>query len=138
MNEPFYIRLDKVQPSQLYINADRLNRLQGIYTSGNMDNISPLPVKMLDGNIIFTDGHTRALLAYMAGLQNIEVYWDEDQLDWDSYSVCVQWCRQSGIRSIADLQDRVISSSKFEELWIRRCERLTTRRLSRSELNREP
>ena len=138
MSELFDIRLDKIQPSQLYIDADKLDSLRDVVTDGKSGNIEPVPVKMLGGEIIYTDGHTRALVAYMAGLQSIKVYWDEDKLDWKSYSICVQWCRQSGIRSIADLQDRVISSSKFEELWIKRCEKLSTHRSSRSELNREP
>jgi len=51
----------------------------------------------------------------------VPVYWDTDELDWEAYGVCVQWCLQEGIHSVLDLQTRVVTAEQYEELWIKRC-----------------
>jgi len=35
--------------------------------------------------------------------------------------MCVDWCRTEGIRTIMDLDGRVVSPSVYEELWLDRC-----------------
>jgi len=86
------------------------------------ESLEPIPVKNLGGYVIFTDGHTRALAALLSGLPEIVAYWDEDELDWEVYSVCVDWCREEGIYTIADLKDRVIPPGEYKKLWYDRCQ----------------
>lgn len=38
-----------------------------------------------------TDGHTRTVTAHLARWDNIPVYWDEDELDMNSYGVNDVW-----------------------------------------------
>lgn len=41
----------------------------------------PLPVKLLNDEIIFTDGHTRAFVLWKNGVKKIEVYWESEDED---------------------------------------------------------
>ena len=84
----------------------------------------PIPVKKLGGQVIFVDGHTRAFAAFLHGLSEVTVYWEEDELDWDAYKICVEWCKNEGIHTIADLKDRVVSQQEYEVVWYKRCEKM--------------
>lgn len=83
--------------------------------------LEPVPVKAFDNCVIFTDGHTRAFAAFLHGLTEIRVFWDEDALDWEAYRICVEWCQAEGIFTIADLKDKIISPEDYEVLWHQRC-----------------
>ena len=32
---------------------------------------------------MFTDGHTRAFVAYKSGIKKIPLYWENEELSWD-------------------------------------------------------
>jgi hypothetical protein len=57
----------------------------------------------------------------LAGLDEMPTYWDEDELDWEAYRICVRWCGEAGIRTVADLAGRVVDPETYERLWRRRC-----------------
>ena len=114
-------RLDQIQPSQLFISSEKLSQVMGDSNGLTVESIEPIPIKKLKKEVIFTDGHTRALAAYLCGIPEISVFWDEDELNWEAYQICVKWCKEEGIYTIADLKDRVVSSEKYETLWIKRC-----------------
>ncbi len=117
------MRLDSIQPSQLYICSEKLEAV--MQTPRNeTEMIEPIPIKKLGNETIFVDGHTRAFAAYLLGLSEFIVYWEDEELDWKAYAICVSWCRQEGIRTIADLRDRVVHNREYEELWYKRCERM--------------
>lgn len=128
----FRMRLDALQPSQLYVNADKLRSVAVRIAKGCDTDGLLLPIIELDGRIVLTDGHTRALAAHLQGFGEIEVRWDEDDLDREVYRICVGWCLAEGIRSVPDLGGRVIDARQYEELWLGRCramyEGLTARR----------
>lgn len=86
--------------------------------------IEPIPVKKLGDDIIFVDGHTRAFAAFLHGFSEVPVYWEYEELDWDVYKICVEWCKSEGIRTIADLKNRVIPQGEYEVLWYERCEKM--------------
>ena len=58
----------------------------------------------------------------LKGLSEIRVFWDKDELDWEAYEICVEWCKEAGIYAITDLKDRVVNAEKYELLWHRRCD----------------
>lgn len=118
---PFIHQLLDLQPSQLYINADKLTAVQHRFSHNHA--IEPLPVKKLASKIVLTDGHTRAFAAFLRGETSIFVHWDNDPLDWAAYEVCVQWCFAAGIYSVADLQPHIIPTEAYERLWLERCRR---------------
>ena len=102
--------LKDLQPSQFYISQAKLSNIQAWFHKDDLSNFEPLPVKVLDGIPILTDGHTRAVLAILAGLESVPLAYDEDELDWNLYRYCVEQCTQKGIHSPYDLVDRVISA----------------------------
>ncbi len=117
--QTFTVKLGEIQPSQLFINSAKLE-----WVMEHPDDLEPIPVKRLGAQVIFTDGHTRALAAHLAGFTEVEACWDEDEWDWDAYRICVEWCHEEGIRTIADLENRVLPPDEYEVLWIERCQEM--------------
>jgi hypothetical protein len=108
--------LDRLQPSQLYISADKLR-----YVLESPEPLEPVPIVRLGAHLIMTDGHTRAFAAWTRGQSEVPVVWDEDDMDWEAYEVCVQWCAQEGIHTVADLRDRVVDAETYQAKWLDRC-----------------
>lgn len=117
----FLMPLAEIQPSQLYISQEKLITLQEEIDLTDLSAIPPNPIKKLGDEIVMTDGHTRAFGVHLAGHDKLMVYWDRDELDWQAYQICVDWCHEEGIHSIGDLEGRVISPEDYEELWYQRC-----------------
>ncbi len=124
MKKAFTMRLDGIQPSQLFISSKKLSEALKSFDSAKPDSIEPMPVKKLGGEVVFVDGHTRAFAAFLHGLSEVSVYWETDELDWDAYKICVEWCREEGIQSIADLKQRVVSQKEYEVVWLERCRKM--------------
>jgi hypothetical protein len=129
----FDAKLSDLQPSQLYICAEKLAVIARTLRGGAP--LDPVPVKLLGARTVITDGHTRACAAFREGRTSIPACWETDDLDWTAYEVCVQWCLQEGIHSVADLASRIVSADAYEELWYQRCralhDRLTEQRKAR-------
>lgn len=121
MTDLFKMKLSKIQPSQLYISQKKLASIENKLQGKGIESLEPIPVKKLGGEIIYTDGHTRAFLALKKGFSEITVEWDTDDLDWEMYEICVQWCKDEGIFSIADLEKRVVTRKEYEIVWYKRC-----------------
>ena len=115
------MKLDSIQPSQLYISSEKLNSIMKILRKSKQKLVEPIPVKKLGNQVVFVDGHTRAFAAFLLGFSEIPVYWEDEELDWDEYEVCVRWCKEEGIHSIADLKNRVVSPKDYQVLWLDRC-----------------
>jgi len=124
MGEPFLLNLDEIQPSQLYLNEAKLASVEDSPCPR-----APLPVKRLRDKVVLTDGHTRAFVAWRTGQSEIEVHWDVDELDWEAYEICVDWCEAEGIRTVADLARRVVPPQEYAAVWLERCA-LMQRRLA--------
>jgi len=120
----FKMRLNEIQPSQLYISSEKLSQVMKEFNPAKPESLEPIPVKKLANQVIFVDGHTRALAAFLCGFSEVMVYWEEDELDWEEYEICVAWCKNEGIHTIADLKNRVISDKEYEILWLKRCEKM--------------
>ncbi|MEM2087828.1 MAG: ParB/Srx family N-terminal domain-containing protein [Thermoproteota archaeon] len=122
MAKIFKMRLEDIQPSQLYISFKKLCEVMKRFNPSDPGSMEPIPVKKLGDDVIFVDGHTRAFAAFLCGISEVLVYWEDEQLDWEAYEICVEWCKESGIRSISDLKNRVVSQKDYEILWHKRCE----------------
>lgn len=120
------MKLKDLQPSQFYISASKLQAIENWLNSGDLSSFAPIPVKLLDGRPVMTDGHTRAVAALRAGLETVPLVWDEDELNWDMYRVCVKACRERKIYSPIDLLHQIISESDYQKNWDRWCENIQT------------
>ena len=76
----------------------------------------PVPVKRLDGRLVFTDGHTRALAVLRRVDRSIPICRELDDLDWEAHRICVDWCLDEGIRSVTGLEDRIIPWAEYERV----------------------
>jgi hypothetical protein len=116
--------LADLQPSQLYISAEKLARVQASFDPTRPKTMQPVPVKQLDGRLVLTDGHTRSLAALLAGLGEVPAVWDTDELDWEAYRICVAWCLEAGITSVERLRSRIVDAEAYERLWHERCRQM--------------
>ena len=118
------LKLKDLQPSQFYISEKKLRDIEGWLNPADLSCFEPIPVKLLDGRPVMTDGHTRAVAALRAGLEAVPLVWDEDELSWDMYRACVASCREQGIEAPGDLLSRIISEEKYREQWDKWCDRM--------------
>ena len=123
----FKANLLDIQPSQLYICAEKLSHVVSSRTLINAEAFEPVPVKKLGSRVIFTDGHTRTFALFQSGITEIYAYWDNDELDWEAYQICVDWCIKQKICSIRDLKDRIVSEQDYQNLWNNRCSAMQCR-----------
>lgn len=121
MENAFNMSLSKIQPSQLYISEEKLTKVENYLSAVDIKEIEPLPIKKIGNNVFFTDGHTRAFALYKMGIDEVKVYWDEDDLGWIEYLVCLNWCNNVGIKDISDLKGRIIDNEAYQLMWLERC-----------------
>jgi len=124
MTDTLLMKLNEIQPSQLFISSEKLSEIMKAFDQAKPDTLEPIPVKKLGNEVVFTDGHTRALAAFLHGLGEARVFWDEDELDWEAYAICVEWCKKEGIRTVGGLKDWVVSPEEYTALWLDRCGRM--------------
>ena len=118
------LKLNDLQPSQLYISEKKLKAIREWFNPEDLSVFEPIPVKILDGVPVMTDGHTRAAAALLSGLDSVPLSWDEDDLDWEMYRRCVEECRKQKLFRPADLLGRIISEREYEEKWDGWCDRM--------------
>lgn len=124
MENTLQLKLTELQPSQFYISERKLREIQAWFRPEDLSGFAPIPVKLLDGRPVMTDGHTRAVAALLAGLEELPLVLDEDELDWDMYRKCVEECKRRGVNSPADLLGHVISEDEYREKWDRWCDEM--------------
>ena len=141
MAPSFWLRIEQIQLSQLYISSAKLASVMRVFEEGKQDALEPIPIKEIDGMLVATDGHTRLLAWFLNGYREVECEWEDTEMDWDAYRVCMQWCREEGIQTIADLKSRIISPEDYEVLWLDRCramqQQLEMKRAGTDEVNRD-
>jgi hypothetical protein len=127
------VPIDAVRPSQLYLNSAKLTAVIDWFDFDEPDYWA-LPVLEYNGDPYLTDGHTRAFVAYLAGVDELRVVQDDtdfDRTDRLLYHECLGWCANAGITTISDLAGRVLNPETYEEKWIDRCHH-TANLISRS------
>ncbi|MBX9101024.1 GNAT family N-acetyltransferase [Streptococcus anginosus] len=115
--------LSAIQPSQFYLSEKKLEQVQTWFDIKDINALKPLPIKRLKDKIFFTDGHSRVFIAYQAGFEEIPVYAEEDDLNWDFYYYCLQTCEEKGILTIKDLENRILPESDYRKKWLDWCQR---------------
>ncbi|MGY5862882.1 MAG: hypothetical protein RTU09_10975, partial [Candidatus Thorarchaeota archaeon] len=78
----FRMNLEDIQPSQLYISRKKLDRILKAFDKDEVHKIPPVPIKDIDGEMVSTDGHTRALVWCLKGHSDILCEWEDVEMDW--------------------------------------------------------
>lgn len=123
------IEIDMLALSQIYLNADKIMSVEEWFDPKCMDNFQPLPVHDFGNNgYTLTDGHTRAYVAYKNGISALPVKYDLDDIVAGSmgqmlYKEDIEWCRRFRISHIGHLENRILSNSAYQKLWVERCDR---------------
>ncbi len=116
--------LSDLQPSQFYISQKKLREVERWFTPDDLSSFEAIPVKMLDGIPVMTDGHTRAVAALRAGLEKVPLVREADELSWEMYRRCVRACREEGVLSPADLLGRIIPREEYRVKWDGWCDKM--------------
>ena len=106
------------------MSSEKLSKVLKALDSGGSGSVEPIPVKELNDEIVSTDGHTRALALHLKGYSEVEVEWEDTELDWEAYEVCVAWCKEEGVHSIIDLKNMIIDPPEYQVLWLDRCRKM--------------
>lgn len=117
-NKLIWVEARKLQPSQFYINENKLALLEKVF---NKDIFEPIPIKTLGQDMIMTDGHTRATYLIKKGYQYIPVIEETDILDWEAYTINVNDCKKRGVQSALDLLNCVVPHDFFQLNWNSYC-----------------
>ena len=118
------LKLKDLQPSQFFISEDKLKAVRSWFDPSDLSVFEPIPVKLLDGTLVMTDGHTRAVAALQSGVDSVPLAWDTDDLDLDMYRRCVEECRNRGVFSPQDLVSRILSAEDYSEKWDKWCDEM--------------
>lgn len=131
VNETFFINIDELGLSQIYINQEKLHNILAWFDPLKINECEPLPVYdfLENGKYVLTDGHTRAYILYKSGADKIPVMIDNDKivtcnLGKKLYKEYIEWCKRFCINTVKDFDHRIISNNYYELLWIERCDRL--------------
>lgn len=108
------LEVDKIQPSQFYIDEDKVNTLKGFIK--NSKDIVIQVVKSDDGYIC-VDGHTRLFIAFLKNFKNVLAIETEFEDDTNYF---VSQAKKRNIFTITDL--KLVSHSDYEKLWLNFCD----------------
>ncbi len=109
--------ISDIQPSQFYLSQKKVAALLEWFDKDDLTHFEPVPICALNGEIIFTDGHTRAWVASQLGLTKIPLRWDESIDDPTFYEIRVVAAQDRGIKSIRDLTPYVVDEHTYETAW---------------------
>lgn len=118
------IKLTSLQPSQFLISIEKVKKIEKWFNRDNLSNFSAIPVKILDGDLVMTDGHTRAVVAIMHGLDYVPLVWEKEELSWDMYQECVKECKRQNIKSPYDLLSRIVDEDEYKDKWDKWCDKM--------------
>lgn len=123
------INISKLGLSQIYLSSDKIASIEEWFNPQCMDNFQPLSVHDFGNNAYtITDGHTRAYVAYKNGVSVLPIIYDNDDIITNQvgqmlYKADLEWCKRFKLSHIKQLENRILSKSEYQKLWIGRCDR---------------
>ena len=108
------LEVDKIQPSQFYIDEDKVNALEN-FIKNSKDIV--IQVVKSDEGYICVDGHTRLFIAFLKNFKTVHAI--ETEFDNDT-NYFVSQAKKRNIFTIKDL--KLVSHSDYKNLWIDFCD----------------
>jgi len=112
--ERFKVRLDRIQPSQFYVDT---SKLAAVKTFLHRPEDIVIPVIRDGDNYISLDGHTRLAAAIDAGYKAVSAFIDEDS---DFIHRFVAEARKRGVHTPYDMKR--VTHDEYEVLWNKFCD----------------
>ncbi len=110
----FMANINELQPSQFYINSEKMNNIAN--WAKNTEHFI-IPVLKKGNDLIVLDGHTRLYLAKKLNIEEVYVYEDSsDDYIWGF----VDEAKKRNINTINDL--KLVSNEDYKELWHKFCD----------------
>lgn len=114
----FELAIDQIQPSQFYVDEEKLNAIKSFVKSPT-DII--IPIAKQNDLIISLDGHTRLKLATKLGFEFVYAYISED---FDGTDYFVKESQKRGIKAVNDMI--LLSHEDYIEKWDKFCDEYFT------------
>lgn len=118
--ELFEIEIMKLQPSQFYVNMQKIDAIKT--WAENIDNFI-IPIADIDNQKVILDGHTRLYLASMLGYKKVLAFYD----DADE---CIKYfgneAKKRNILKITDL--KAVDENDYIKLWHKFCDDYFTKK----------
>ena len=108
------LEVDKIQPSQFYIDENKVNALEN-FIKNSKDIV--IQVVKSDEGYICVDGHTRLFIAFLKNFKTVHAI--ETEFD-DDTNYFVSQSKKRNIFTIKDL--KLVSHSDYKNLWIDFCD----------------
>lgn len=108
------LEVDKIQPSQFYIDEDKVNALKS-FIKNSKDIV--IQVVKSDERYICVDGHTRLFIAFLNNFKTVHAI--ETEFD-DDTNYFVSQAKKRNIFTIKDL--KLVSHSDYKKLWLNFCD----------------
>ena len=115
-----------LRPNNWYLNRDKVAQVRLAWEKGIHQTL-PLPlVTSIDGELSLIDGHSRVFVSFERGETFIKgIYKPISEIEGSTnlYTHIHRCGPAQGIRSIADLAERIISPEDHHMLWVGYCEK---------------
>ena len=108
------LEVDKIQPSQFYIDENKVNALEN-FIKNSKDIV--IQVVKSDEGYICVDGHTRLFIAFLKNFKTVHAI--ETEFD-DDTNYFVSQTKKRNIFTIKDL--KLVSHSDYKKLWLNFCD----------------
>ena len=110
-----------LHPTQLYLSEKKLQDIQMLYQSVELNNVDPISILAFGDRFLITDGHHRAYQALLAGRDMISAEFDRDGGD-ELYHLYAQACEERKITSVLDLKHHILPQDEYEAKWYNWCD----------------
>ena len=115
------VNIRDLHPTQLYLSEKKLQDIQMLYQSVELNNVDPISILAFGNCLLITDGHHRAYQALLMGQDTISAEWDKDGGD-EIYHLYAKACEERKIYSILDLKHHILPQDEYEAKWYNWCD----------------
>lgn len=104
--------------SQIYLSKKKIECVTAWFTT-SLINFQPVCVRdfLSNGNLHITDGHTRTYVAWLNGIKQIPVIYDNCEivsceLGQIQYENDIEWCKRFDLHNISSLSNRILPAKR--------------------------
>ena len=118
------VKLMDLRPNNWYINQAKLDSARKAWKNGTGEKLPPVLVTEIDGELSLIDGHSRTYAALENGETHINAEFCKLEMIEGSTALYKHIHRKGpsrDIKTIADLQNHIVSPEAHKRLWVGYC-----------------